>query len=245
MIIAIMSGKGGVGKSVVSAMVALALSEQSRVILIDFDICGPSINAMLGITSKIYSSADGLVSASVTDNLDALSMSSLIRNTDAVIWRGPKKVSVLNMFFESARKYDHVVVDTPPGLSEEHWFLKDKDAKCIIVSTPQNVALSDAVASIEFCKRNGIDILGTVENMAGLTCEMCACTTNIFGSKGVERLADQFGIRHLCSLPVDRDLIRAIDEGKLPEIRNSLSTYKVIQKLFQNGTLFMNSFGAS
>lgn len=241
MIIAIMSGKGGVGKSVVSSMVALALSEQSRVILLDFDICGPSISTMLGTAAKIYSGTNGLIPASVTDSLDALSMSSLIRDTDAVIWRGPKKVSVLNMFFESAREYDHVVVDTPPGLSEEHWFLRDKKAKSIIVSTPQNVALSDAVASIEFCKRNGIDILGTVENMAGLTCEMCACTTNIFGSRGVERLASQCGIRHLCSLPVDRDLIRAIDEGKLPERRNSLFTYKMIQKLVQNETLFLSS----
>eukprot|EP00866_Antonospora_locustae_P002313 jgi/Antlo1/2313/589 len=241
MIIAIMSGKGGVGKSVVTAMVALALSEQSRVILLDFDICGPSISAMFGISAKIYSSVDGLVPASVTDRLDALSMSSLIRDTDAVIWRGPKKVSVLNMFFESAREYDYVVVDTPPGLSEEHWFLREKDVKSIIVSTPQNIALSDTMASIEFCRSNGIDILGTIENMAGLTCEMCACTTNIFGSKGVERLASQCEIRHLCSLPLDRDLIKAIDEGKFLERINSLSTYKIIQKLFQNEILFMCS----
>ncbi|KAL0265570.1 UNVERIFIED_CONTAM: hypothetical protein PYX00_011282 [Menopon gallinae] len=236
-----MSGKGGVGKSVVSAMAAMALSEKGRVILLDFDICGPSICTTLGTTMKVYKGTAGLIPASIADNLDALSMSSLIRDVDAVIWRGPKKISVLDMFFESAHDYDHVIVDTPPGLSEEHWFLRDREVKSIIVSTPQNIALSDAVVSIDFCQKNGIEILGIVENMAGLACEMCACTTNVFGSKGVERLAAQYGIRHLCSLPVDRDLIRAIDEGKLLERRGQLASYRIVQELFHCKVLEMDN----
>lgn len=233
-IVAVMSGKGGVGKSTVCALAALALSENAKVILLDFDLCGPSISAILNAHGKVFKSEVGLVPIAVTKSLHVLSMSNLIRESESVIWRGPKKTSALNMFFESVGEYDYVVIDTPPGLAEEHWFLCDKDVRSIIVSTPQNVALSDTAHTINFCHGKGIEIVGLFENMAGLTCEKCACVTNVFGAKGGEQLAKEHGVRYLGTLPIDRSLIAAMTRGDVVDVKHSLPSYKIVRDIIKD-----------
>ena len=230
-IIAIMSGKGGVGKSSICTLVSMVLSENAKVMLLDFDICGPSINTALNVSGAVYKGSTGLVPVSAAENLDVLSMASLIRQGDSVIWRGPKKVATLDLFFESiGGKYDYVVIDTPPGLAEEHWFLCEKGVKSIIVSTPQNIALSNTISSVDFCVQNGIEILGVFENMSGLKCEKCSSVTNVFGTKGVEHLAKTHGIRHLGTLPMDLGLIRAVKEGSIVQEKENLISYQIIKE---------------
>ena len=226
--IAVLSGKGGVGKSSVCALVSMALSEHSKVVLLDFDICGPSAAAILNATGKVYKRARGLSPIPATENLSLVSMSSLMGQSDSVIWRGPKKVAVLSMFFESIEGYDYVVVDTPPGLAEEHWFLCDRGFDAIIVTTPQNAALSDSRSSIEFCHRNGIPILGLFENMAGLACEGCSRITNVFGAKGGEKLANSYSIRCLGRLPIEQAFLEAVASGDLLQRGSSLKSYTIV-----------------
>jgi len=163
--IAVMSGKGGVGKSSISILLSTILSEDRRTLLLDFDLCGPSIVSGLNIKGEVYKAEKGLVPIRITENLHALSMASLVRETDSVIWRGPKKISTLSMFYDSIDGFDCVVIDTPPGLSEEHRFLAEKGICTLIVTTPQNISLSDASKAVTFCLTNGLPIIGVVENM--------------------------------------------------------------------------------
>ncbi|CAD26379.1 ATP BINDING PROTEIN (MRP/MBP35 family) [Encephalitozoon cuniculi GB-M1] len=228
--IAVMSGKGGVGKSSVSIMLSTVLSEKGRTLLLDFDLCGPSIASGFGAKENVYKGEKGLVPIRVSKNLYILSMALLMKDSDSVIWRGPKKMSVLSMFYESIDGFDNVVFDMPPGISEEHGFLIGKDVGALIITTPQNVSLGDSSKAIDFCASNGIRILGLVENMSGYCCECCGSSVNIFGSKGGERLAEETGIPFVCRLPIDSLLCEALDEGRFVERCGSIEAYMKFRK---------------
>ncbi|ADM12003.1 MRP-like ATP binding protein [Encephalitozoon intestinalis ATCC 50506] len=223
--VAVMSGKGGVGKSSISIMLSTAMSERGKTLLLDFDLCGPSVASGLGIKEKIYKGEKGLIPAKASENLYILSMALLMKESDSVIWRGPKKMSVLSMFYESADGFDNVVIDMPPGISEEHGFLVGKDISVLIATTPQNISLGDSSRAIDFCISNGIQILGLVENMSGYCCESCGNPTNIFGARGGERLAMEMGVRFICELKIDPLLCEALDEGKFLEKCGSIESY--------------------
>lgn len=223
--IAVMSGKGGVGKSSISIMLSTMMSERRKTLLLDFDLCGPSIASGLGVRESILKGEKGLIPAKVTERLYILSMALLMKDNDSVIWRGPKKMSVLSMFYESIDGFSNVVIDMPPGISEEHGFLVGKDISTLIVTTPQNISLEDSSRAIDFCTSNGIEVLGLIENMSGYCCECCGSLTNIFGSKGGERLAKEMGIPFVCRLPVDSFLCEALDEGRFTEKCESADAY--------------------
>lgn len=181
-IVLVLSGKGGVGKSTVSAQVALSLASKGlEVGLLDIDICGPSIPRMLGLENEeIHQSNSGWSPVFVDENLGVMSIGFMLsKPDDAVIWRGPKKNTIIKQFLKDVDwgALDYLVIDAPPGTSDEHITAAHCLLPCqvahqnlagsIIVTTPQEVSLIDVRKEINFCKKTGIPILGVVENMSG------------------------------------------------------------------------------
>lgn len=174
----VLSGKGGVGKSTVSAQLAFALAAQDKQVgLLDIDICGPSIPKMLGLEGEeIHQSSAGWSPVYVDDNLGVMSIGFMLPDPDeAVVWRGPRKNALIKQFVRDVfwGDLDYLVVDAPPGTSDEHisivQYLKATRVDgAIIVTTPQEVSLIDVRKEINFCKKVGIRVLGVVENMSGL-----------------------------------------------------------------------------
>lgn len=212
-ILAVMSGKGGVGKTTISALIGCIMAEKGNTLMLDFDITGPSLHGVFPVTERIKKAQKGLVPAKIKENLFLLSMGLLMKDTDAVIWRGPKKISLLNIFLESIDGFEYVVIDMPPGLSDEHEILINKNVTAIIITTPQNIALSDTTITIEFCKNNNIQIGGLIENFSGYKCENCGCKSNIFAAKGGYLLAEDYGIRFITSLSINPNVSRITDSN--------------------------------
>lgn len=178
-IILVLSGKGGVGKSTVSAQIAFTLASMNKQVgLLDVDICGPSIPRMLGLVGhEVHQSASGWSPVYVEDNLGVMSIGFMLpSNDDAIIWRGPRKNGLIKQFLTDVDwgQLDYLIIDTPPGTSDEHisivQYLKSANVDgAIIVTTPQEVAMADVRKEINFCKKTGINILGLVENMSGIS----------------------------------------------------------------------------
>ncbi|KAF5186010.1 Cytosolic fe-s cluster assembly factor nbp35 [Thalictrum thalictroides] len=176
--ILVLSGKGGVGKSTFSAQLSFALADmQYQVGLLDIDICGPSIPKMLGLEGHdIHQNNFGWSPVYVEHNLAVMSIGFMLPNPDeAVIWRGPRKNGIIKQFLKDVHwgELDYLVVDAPPGTSDEHisivQFLQETGIDgAIIVTTPQEVSLIDVRKEVNFCKKVGIPVLGVVENMSGL-----------------------------------------------------------------------------
>ncbi|OIS96338.1 PREDICTED: cytosolic Fe-S cluster assembly factor NBP35 [Nicotiana attenuata] len=177
--ILVLSGKGGVGKSTFSAQLAFALAAMDfQVGLLDIDICGPSIPKMLGLEGQeIHQSNIGWSPVYVESNLGVMSIGFMLPNPDeAVIWRGPRKNGLIKQFLKEVYwgELDFLVVDAPPGTSDEHisivQFLQATGIDgAVIVTTPQQVSLIDVRKEVSFCKKVGVEVLGVVENMSGLS----------------------------------------------------------------------------
>ncbi|KAL6121504.1 hypothetical protein NUSPORA_01555 [Nucleospora cyclopteri] len=216
-IYAVMSGKGGVGKSTISCFLASILCKHGKTLIIDFDICGPSIADCIQIKGKVKNVKGGFLPIKYNDNLDVLSFGSILNQDDVVIWRGPKKLVFLEKLLAAAflrndqneLLYDYVVIDTPPGISDEHRFLIDRKLEVFIVTTSQNIALNDTQNSIEFCMDNKIEIKGVFQNMSFITCECCNEKTHIYGKNGGKLLSEEYEIPFLGEL----ELINKIDKS--------------------------------
>lgn len=232
--IAVMSGKGGVGKTSVSLMISKILSQHGRTILLDFDICGPSVTTGLNLSGSLIKTASGFLPLQASKNLDVLSFGSILKDSDAVIWRGPKKLVFLDLFYRSADNYDFIVIDTPPGISEEHDYLSDKNVEVVIVTTPQNIALNDAQRGIEFCQSKNIKILGLIENMSLMKCNCCDEIYYPFGSKGGIQLANEYSVKFLGSLEIEFDWSESIDSGAFNSEFDKLKAYQSIKKFLEN-----------
>lgn len=164
-IILVLSGKGGVGKSTVSAQIAFTLASMNKQVgLLDVDICGPSIPRMLGLVGQeVHQSASGWSPVYVEDNLGVMSIGFMLpSNDDAIIWRGPRKNGLIKQFLTDVDwgQLDYLIIDTPPGTSDEHisivQYLKSANVDgAIIVTTPQEVAMADVRKEINFCKKTG------------------------------------------------------------------------------------------
>ncbi len=218
--IIVMSGKGGVGKSSVSVNLAIALSEKGfRVGLMDVDLHGPDIPRMLGLSGMLEANAEKKLNPMrYSNNLAAVSIESLMANKDdAVIWRGPVKHGAIRQFIGEVAwgDLDFLIVDSPPGTGDEPLTVAQliKDARALIVTTPQEIALADVRKSINFCKTLKMGIIGLVENMSGYTCPHCGRSADIFGSGGGERTALQTGLTLLGSIPFDPRLVACGDAG--------------------------------
>eukprot|EP00053_Salpingoeca_punica_P024955 m.15248 g.15248 ORF g.15248 m.15248 type:complete len:330 (+) comp7348_c0_seq1:1225-2214(+) len=225
-IVLVLSGKGGVGKSTTAVQIALALAAgHAKVGLLDVDLCGPSIARMLGLEgSPVYRNDERWlpVAASPDGRLVAMSMAFLLANKeDAVVWRGPKKNAMIKEFVHGVQwgDLDYLVVDTPPGTSDEHMavvesFRGHHDVQAVLVTTPQQVAVADVRREISFCKQLGISVTGIVENMSGYVCPCCNEITNIFSSGGGERLASETHVPFLGKVPIDPRLAGCSEQGQ-------------------------------
>ena len=224
--ILVLSGKGGVGKSSVTTNLAFALSldESTQVGVLDVDICGPSIPKMFKLESEvIHQTSMGWSPVYVHDNLAVMSIGFLLPNKDdAVIWRGPKKNGMIKQFLKDVDwgTLDFLLVDTPPGTSDEHLsvvqYLKESGITgAIIVTTPQEVSLQDVRKEINFCRKVKIPILGIVENMSGFVCTSCNHTTDIFKpvTGGATAMCKDLGLDLLAQIPLDARIASSCDDG--------------------------------
>nr|WP_320192962.1 Mrp/NBP35 family ATP-binding protein [uncultured Desulfobacter sp.] len=217
----VLSGKGGVGKSSVSANLATTLAKKGyKTGLMDVDVHGPSIAQMFNITELLDISPDSkqLLPRQINENLSVVSVQALMQDKDqAVIWRGPAKTGIIKQFVGSVAwgELDYLVIDAPPGTGDEPLTVVQTipDAKGIIVTTPQEVALADIRKSISFCKTVKMETLGILENMAGFTCPHCNKHIDLFKSGGGEKTAKAQGLNFLGSIPFDTRVVESGDEG--------------------------------
>jgi Mrp family chromosome partitioning ATPase len=217
----VLSGKGGVGKSSVSANLAASLSKQGyKTGLMDVDVHGPSIAGMFGMTELLDLSPDQqrLKPKQINDNLKVVSVQALMQDKDqAIIWRGPAKTGMIQQFIGSVDwgELDFIVIDAPPGTGDEPLTVIQSipDAQGIIVTTPQEVALADIRKSISFCKTVKMKTLGIVENMAGFACPHCHQHIELFKSGGGEKTAKAQGLNFLGSIPFDTRVVASGDNG--------------------------------
>ncbi|CAK7227012.1 cytosolic Fe-S cluster assembly factor nbp35 [Sporothrix curviconia] len=225
--ILVLSGKGGVGKSTFTTLLAHAFSANpdSNVGIMDTDICGPSIPKMMGVEEEtIHVSSAGWSPVWVTDNLGVMSIQFMLPNRDdAIIWRGAKKNGLIKQFLKDVDwgELDFLLVDTPPGTSDEHLsvnaFLGESGIDgAVVVTTPQEVALLDVRKEIDFCRKAGIKVLGIVENMSGFVCPKCRHESQIFRATtgGGHGLAEELGLPFLGAVPLDPRIGMACDYGE-------------------------------
>jgi len=216
----VMSGKGGVGKTSVSVNLAVALAGKGyQVGLMDVDIHGPDIPRMLGLTGLLAAGTDKkLMPISYSDNLKVVSMESLMQDRDkAVIWRGPMKHTAIRQFIGEVNwgDLDYLIIDSPPGTGDEPLTIAQliPDARAVLVTTPQEVALADIRKSISFCKNVNMNMFGIIENMSGFTCPHCNKVVDLFGTGGGEKTALAYGINFLGKIPFDPEMVRCGDKG--------------------------------
>ncbi len=217
-IIAVASGKGGVGKSTVAVNLALALqAEGARVGILDADIYGPSQPRMLGSSDKPTSPDGKHMNPIVAHGLQAMSIGFLIDDDQPMIWRGPMVVQALNQLLGETRwrDLDYLVVDLPPGTGDIQLSLSQRIpvSGAVIVTTPQDIALLDARKGLQMFRRVEVPVLGVVENMAWHVCSNCGHHEAIFGSGGGERLATEYSAELLGQLPLDLRIREQADSG--------------------------------
>ncbi|MCB8890347.1 iron-sulfur cluster carrier protein ApbC [Vreelandella malpeensis] len=219
-IVAVASGKGGVGKSTVTVNLALALSAQGyRVGVLDADIYGPSQAQMLGV-------AEGTRPQTVGENtflpleahgLQAMSMAFLVNSRDALVWRGPMVVGAFQQMLNQTKwdDLDFLLIDMPPGTGDIQLTLAQKVpvSGAVVVTTPQDIALLDARKGIEMFRKVKVPVVGVVENMSLYTCEKCGHEATIFGAGGGERIADEYNTALLGRLPLTLDIRELADSG--------------------------------
>lgn len=220
--ILVLSGKGGVGKSTVAANMAVALAlEGKKVGLLDVDIHGPSIPGILNLNGqKLEAVGETIIPVKMNKNLKVMSIGFMLENNDdAVIWRGPMKYQVIKQFLKDVDwgELDFLIIDSPPGTGDEPLsviqMLEDADG-AIIVTTPQNLAISDVRKGIGFCRKLKLPIIGVIENMSGFVCPKCGEVTNIFKSGGGEKMAKEMKVPFLGKIPIDPQIVEACDAGK-------------------------------
>ncbi|MCX5810134.1 MAG: iron-sulfur cluster carrier protein MrpORP, partial [Proteobacteria bacterium] len=216
----VLSGKGGVGKSTVAVNLALSLSLRGlRTGILDVDIHGPSVPKLLGLSGMRAGVAnEEIVPIEVYSQIKVVSMGLLLDgNEQAVIWRGPMKANVIREFLQHVAwgDLDALVVDCPPGTGDEPLTIAQllgAKSSAIIVTTPQQMATIDVEKCITFCGHLNLPIAGIIENMSGFVCPDCGKEVNIFSSGGGERLAKNYGIPFLGSIPLDPDIVKSGDE---------------------------------
>ena len=219
-IIAVASGKGGVGKSTTAANLALALAQEgAKVGLLDADIYGPSIPQMMGLAGQQPESDDGKTMHPLkAHGVQTMSIGFMIDVDSPMVWRGPMvSGALLQLVTQTAwNDLDYLVIDMPPGTGDIQLTLAQKVpvTGSVIVTTPQDLALLDARKGVEMFRKVNIPVLGVVENMAVHICSNCGHAEHLFGEGGGEKLATQYGVEVLASLPLSMEIREQADNGK-------------------------------
>lgn len=217
-VIAVGSGKGGVGKSTTAVNLAAALMQEGlKVGVLDADIYGPSIPMMLGIAEKPESPDGKSFTPLVGHGLEVMSMGTLVDADAAMIWRGPMATSALMQLFNDTRwgDLDVLVVDLPPGTGDVQLTLAQKIpvAGAVVVTTPQDIATLDAKKALKMFEKVEVPVLGLVENMAVHVCSQCGHSEHVFGAGGGEAMAAQYAVPLLGALPLDVRIRKQGDAG--------------------------------
>jgi len=218
-IVAVASGKGGVGKSTTAVNLALALAaEGARVGVLDADIYGPSIPMMMGISGK-PESADGKTMEPMENyGVQVMSIGFLVAQDEAMIWRGPMATQALEQLLRQTnwQDLDYLIVDMPPGTGDIQLTLSQRVPMtgAVIVTTPQDIALLDAKKGIKMFQKVGVPILGIVENMAVHVCSQCGHVEHVFGADGGKTMAAEYGMDYLGALPLSMQIRVQADSGE-------------------------------
>lgn len=239
-VIAVASGKGGVGKSTTSVNVALALAaDGAKVGILDADIYGPSQPRMLGLSGKKPQSEDGKTLEPMENyGIKAMSIGFLVEEDTPMIWRGPMVTQALEQLLNDTnwRDLDYLIVDLPPGTGDTQLTLSQKIpvSGAVIVTTPQDIALLDARKGLKMFEKVEVPVLGIVENMSIHVCSECGHAEHIFGKGGGQRMATEFDVDYLGALPLDYSICQQADDGKPtvvaePESKNT-ELYKEISR---------------
>jgi ATP-binding protein involved in chromosome partitioning len=218
-IIAISSGKGGVGKSTTAVNLALALAAEGATVgILDADIYGPSQPMMLGITGRPESIAENTIEPMEGHGLQASSIGFLIDPDSPMVWRGPMVTSALEQLLRQTnwRDVDYLIVDMPPGTGDIQLTLSQKVpvTGAVIVTTPQDIALLDARKGLKMFEKVGIPIIGVVENMSIYICPNCDHQEHIFGQGGGQKMCKDYGVDFLGSLPLNLSIREQADSGR-------------------------------
>ncbi|MFD1033590.1 Mrp/NBP35 family ATP-binding protein [Sphingomonas hankookensis] len=224
-IVAVASGKGGVGKSTLSANLAIALARSGRKVgMVDADIYGPSQPRLLGVEGiKAEAHDKKLVPVATPHGVPLLSMGQLVPAGQAIAWRGPMAAGALTQLVDAHwQSADTLIVDMPPGTGDVQLTMiqKHRPAGALIVSTPQDLALIDATRAIDLFVKAGVPIIGLVENMAGYVCPHCGEASDPFGNGGAEAKAQALGIPFLGRVPLTLAIRTASDAGVPPAAGN-------------------------
>lgn len=243
-IIGVASGKGGVGKSTTSVNLALALAQKGKkVALVDADIYGPSIPTMLGYEGQPLLSDDGQTfNPFETYNIKSISIGSLISRDTPIIWRGVKISSALEQLMTQTNwgEIDIMVIDMPPGTGDIQITLSQRVEMdgVVIVSTPQDIALIDAIKGVNMFKKTGTPILGIIENMSYFICPCCGARSDIFGHEGAKQTAEKMSETFLGEIPLDMAIRQNADKGtpivvSAPNSPYSQAYLDIAQKIIQ------------
>jgi ATP-binding protein involved in chromosome partitioning len=221
-IIAVASGKGGVGKSTTAANLALALAaEGASVGILDADIYGPSQPAMMGLSGRPETLDGKTMEPLVGHGVQVISIGFLVNKDDAMVWRGPMATQALEQLLRQTnwKALDYLIVDMPPGTGDIQLTLSQRVplTGAVIVTTPQDIALLDARKGIKMFEKVGVPILGIVENMAVYCCPNCGHTEHIFGADGGRKMAEEFEMDYLGALPLNMQ-IRVQADGGAPTV---------------------------
>lgn len=218
-IIAVASGKGGVGKSTTAVNLALALAaEGAQVGILDADIYGPSLPMMLGITGRPDSIEENTIEPMEGHGLQASSIGFLIDEDSPMVWRGPMVTSALEQLLRQTRwrDLDYLIVDMPPGTGDIQLTLSQKVpvTGAVIVTTPQDIALLDARKGLKMFEKVGVPIVGIIENMSTYVCPNCGHEEHVFGTGGGQKMCGDYGVPFLGSLPLNLSIREQADAGR-------------------------------
>lgn len=228
-IIAVMSGKGGVGKSSIASELAVSLKNKNyKVGLLDADITGPSIAEAFGIDEAVRGNAEGIMTPALSDNGIKLISTNMIlpKKTDPVVWRASIVTGVIKQFYTDVNwgEIDYLVVDMPPGTADVPLtvFQSLPIDGVVAVATPQGLVEMVVEKSLKMAKMMGKNIIGIVENMSYYECPDCGSKHAIFGKSNIEEVAKKYGVDTLVKLPIDPKIASKIDSGMATEIENEL-----------------------
>ena len=225
-VIGIVSGKGGVGKSLVTGLSAVAMSKKGyKTAIMDADITGPSIPKMFGIGKQNLADETGLLPAVTEGGMKIMSLNMLMDNeTDPVVWRGPVIAGIVKQFWSDVNwgDVDFMFVDMPPGTGDVPLtvFQSLPVDGIIVVATPQELVEMIVAKAVNMANMMNIPVLGIVENMSYMTCPHCGEPINIFGESGIEKYAASNGIDILGKIPLNPEIAKLCDAGKAEDIQN-------------------------
>jgi len=242
-VILVLSGKGGVGKSTVSVNLAFALANHGKKVgLLDLDFHGPNIPKMLGIEDQRPAVlANAIEPVHVTGNLSVMSIAFMLPDTSSpVVWRGPMKMVAIQQFLEEVNwgALDYLVVDLPPGTGDEALSIAQLAPSvrgAVIVTTPQDVAVMDAMKAAKFIETLELPVIGVIENMSGLVCPHCHEEIDLFSRGGGQKAAEDLKVPFLGAIPLDPEMVKSGDSGRAFIVRHLDSpAWKAVNDVMEN-----------